>query len=117
VNNRDKLLVPVVIATLILLLARAYISEIAMLIGPLGPEATTHMKALANIAVDAWNFGTSPLGLLFVLVSFFILFDALDVGDERINPRDSNKQALQRFASYCTVMSVLLNIRSFSLDL
>jgi len=34
------------------------------------------MKAVANTAVAVWNFGTSPLGLIVCLVSFFILFDA-----------------------------------------
>lgn len=78
-STRQKLLVSVVLLTLSFLLISAYLSEVAILRGASQADFLTYMKALANTAVGVWNFGTSPLGLVIVLVSFFILFDALKV--------------------------------------
>jgi len=78
-STKQKLLVSVVLLTLTLLLVRAYLGEVAILRGASQADFLTYMKALANTAVDVWNFGTSPLGLIIVLVSFFILFDAFRV--------------------------------------
>jgi hypothetical protein len=75
-STNRKVLVCVVLLILIFLLVRAYLGELALL-NPASPaDFPTQMKAAANTAVAAWNFGTSPLGLIVCLVSFFILFDA-----------------------------------------
>ncbi len=58
------------------LLVRAYISELTIMSPTSGTDFAACLKALANTAVDVWNFGTSPFGLVILLVSFFILFDA-----------------------------------------
>jgi uncharacterized membrane protein len=76
VSTKRKILVFAVLLTVTFLLVRAYLSEVAMLSRSSEPDFLTHMKALANMPSVIWNFGTSPLGLIFVLVSFFILFDA-----------------------------------------
>ena len=82
------MLVSVVLLTLIFLLVRAYISELAIMSPESGADFTTRMKAVANTAVDVWNFGTSPLGLITVLVSFFILFDAFKAWRRKLRPHD-----------------------------
>ena len=75
-NTKQKVLVSVVLLTLTFLLVRTYLSEVVMLSRASHADFVTHMKAVANTAADAWNFGTSPIGLIILLVSFFILFDA-----------------------------------------
>ena len=78
-STKRKILVFVVLLTVTFLLVRAYLSEVAMLSRSSEPDLLTHIKTLANMPSVIWNFGTSPLGLIFVLVSFFILFDAFKV--------------------------------------